>query len=62
MLLGSAGLQYGPMAVIIEDGGRTYLAKKLGRFLNWTGHQAKSELEFFATIFQKCQNVEDVKS
>ncbi|XP_065341178.1 uncharacterized protein LOC135940280 isoform X3 [Cloeon dipterum] len=38
---GSTGPQFGPMAVIVEDYGRTHLAKKLGRFLNWTGHQAK---------------------
>lgn len=36
-------MQYGPIAVIIEDCGRTYLSKKLGRYLNWTGHQAKSK-------------------
>ncbi|XP_059477175.1 6-phosphofructo-2-kinase/fructose-2,6-bisphosphatase-like isoform X2 [Neocloeon triangulifer] len=41
IIMRSSGPQFGPMAVVVEDYGRTHLAKKLGKFLNWTGHQAK---------------------
>lgn len=53
-----SGRQFGPLVVVLVGlpaRGKTVLAHKLGRYLNWTGHPTKGKfivLSFFHSDFK----------